>query len=79
MPPEAGYWLGKIVGWLVRDTFITREEIRGLMGGLLCVDTPCTGQTPLTDWMRKNSATLGLRYASELDRRRDRRMPYFRG
>lgn len=24
-----------------------------------------------------HAATLGLRYASELDRRRDQRMPYF--
>jgi hypothetical protein len=27
--------------------------------------------------MKKNATLLGLRYASELDRRRDRRMPYF--
>ena len=78
VPPGIGYLLGKLVGWFMRDTFITREEIRGLMNELLHVDTPPTGKTPLTAWMKKNAATLGLRYASELDRRRDRQMPYFR-
>jgi NADH dehydrogenase len=61
----------------VRDTFITREEIKGLMDGLLCVDTPPTGKTRLTDWMRANADTLGRNYASELARRQDRKSPYF--
>ena len=78
VPPGLGFILGKLVGWLMRDTFITHEEIRGLMAELLYVDTPPTGKTPLTTWMQKNAAMLGRRYASELDRRRDRQMPYFR-
>ena len=77
VPPGVGCLLGKLVGWFMHDTFITREEIRGLMAELLHVDTPATGDTPLTVWMKKNAATLGLRYASELDRRRNRQMPYF--
>jgi NADH dehydrogenase len=75
--PGVGCLLGKLVGWFKHDVFITREEIRGLMSELLYVSTPPTGNTPLTAWMKKNAATLGLRYASELDRRRDRKMPYF--
>lgn len=78
VPPEIGYLAGKLVSWFMRDTLITREEIRGLMNELLHVDTSPTGKTPLTGWMRKNAGTLGLRYASELDRRRDRQKPYFR-
>jgi NADH dehydrogenase len=77
VPPGVGCLLGKLVGWFKRDTFITREEIRGLMAELLHVDTPPIGDTQLTVWMKKNAATLGLRYASELDRRRNRQMPYF--
>ena len=77
VPPDLSYLLGKCVGWFMRDTFITREEIRGLMAELLYVSTPPTGQTPLTSWMKKNAAMLGRRYASELDRRRNRQMPYF--
>jgi uncharacterized protein YbjT (DUF2867 family) len=77
VPPGMGCWFGRLLGWFKHDIFITREEIRGLMSELLHVNTPPTGKTPLTAWMKKNAATLGLRYASELDRRRDRQMPYF--
>jgi NADH dehydrogenase len=77
VPPGMGYLFGKWLGWFMHDIFITRDEIRGLMSELLHVDTPPTGKTPLTAWMKKNAATLGVRYASELDRRRDRQRPYF--
>jgi NADH dehydrogenase len=77
VPPGVGCLLGKLLGWFKHDVFITREEIRGLMSELLHVNTPPTGKTPLTAWMKQNAGTLGLRYASELDRRRDRQMPYF--
>lgn len=75
-PPALGYALGRIIGACVRDTFITREEIRGLMDGLLCVHTPPTGRTRLTKWLRANADTLGRKYTSELARRRDRRTAY---
>jgi hypothetical protein len=56
--------------------FITREEIDGLMRGLLCADSPPAGATRLTDWARANAATLGVKYASELARRRNRDEAY---
>ncbi len=74
--PGLGYAMSRVIGWLMRDIFVSRDEIRGLMDGLLCVDTPPTGTTRLTDWMRANADTLGHRYASELGRRRDRRAAY---
>lgn len=77
VPPVVGGWLGKIVGWWQRDTFITPEEIRGLMEERLYVTTPPTGKTALTGWMQQNAETLGRRYASELGRRQDRQAPYF--
>lgn len=76
VPPEAAYCIGRVVGWIKRDQFITREEIHGLMAGLLCVDTPPPGTTRLTDWMAANAGNLGLRYASELKRRADRQTGY---
>src|SRR5208283_3321714 len=77
VPPGMGYSLGKVVGWFMRDTFITREEIRGLMAELLYVNTPPTAKTSLTAWMKNNADALGRCYASELDRRRNRQLPYF--
>jgi len=75
--PGLGYAVSRVIGWFMRDTFITREEIKGLMDGLLCVDDPPPGKTRLTDWMRANADALGRNYASELSRRQDRKSPYF--
>ena len=67
--PAMGYAASRIIGWCMRDIFITREEIKGLMDGLLYVNAPPVGITPLTDWMRTCAQTLGRAYASELARR----------
>ncbi len=73
--PGLGYAASCVIGWFVRDVFITRDEIKGLMDGLLCVETPPTGTTRLSDWLPANAETLGRRYASELARRRDGQSP----
>lgn len=72
MPPWMVYLGGAIIGRIVGDVMITREEIRGLMGDLLYVDAPPAGQTKLTDWATEHAAELGVRYVSELARRRNR-------
>ncbi|MFN0134529.1 MAG: SDR family oxidoreductase [Phycisphaerae bacterium] len=76
--PALGYRLGQLMGWAVGDVMITRDEIAGLMGGLLAVDTPPTGTTRLTDWAASVANTLGRRYASELGRRANRSAAYAR-
>ena len=70
VPPWLGRWVAAALGSLVGDVIITRAEIQGLMEGRLYVDSPPAGATKLTDWAREHAATLGLRYASELARRR---------
>jgi uncharacterized protein YbjT (DUF2867 family) len=75
-PPTIGYWMGKLVGWCKGDVMITREEIKGLMSGLLDVDSPAAGETRLTEWTRQHADQLGIRYASELARRRNREAAY---
>jgi NADH dehydrogenase len=69
IPPALAYVLGVAIGRLVGDVVITRDEIRGLMDGLLCVDAPPAGETRLTHWAVAHRHTLGARYASELARR----------
>lgn len=76
VPPLVGYWVGRLVGSLMGDVTITREEIAGLMAGLLYVDAPPAGATKLTDWSAAHADTLGRRYTSELARRRDRVAAY---
>ncbi|HAK95128.1 MAG TPA: epimerase [Planctomycetes bacterium] len=76
LPAPLAYLGTWVVGRLVGDVIITWDEVKGLMGNKLCVDAPPAGSTKLTDWAREHAATLGLRYASELVRRRDREAAY---
>lgn len=70
IPPSVGYGLSLLLGKLVGDVVLTRDEIRGLMAGLLHVDARPTGTTRLTGWAVEHRDQLGVRYASELARRR---------
>jgi NADH dehydrogenase len=74
--PRLGYAVAWAIGKFVGDVIVTREEIAGLMQDLLVTDSPPTGQTRLTDWTHEHAATLGVKYASELARRRDRSRAY---
>ncbi|HYG36426.1 MAG TPA: epimerase, partial [Clostridia bacterium] len=76
LPPYLGYLGCRLVGLLVRDVVITREEIQGLMEGRLYVDAPPLGTKKLTEWIAEHSDTLGLDYTSELARRVDRVSKY---
>jgi NADH dehydrogenase len=76
VPPSFGYLGGKIVGALMRDVVITRDEIKGLMEGRLYVDGPPLGKTKLTEWMARRRDTLGKHYTSEMARRVDRSHAY---
>jgi NADH dehydrogenase len=76
VPPIFGYLVGWIIGKIVNDVMMTKEEIEGLMANLLYVESPPVGTTKLTDWAKKHSETLGLKYTSELARRVDRESEY---
>ncbi len=53
---------------MVGDVVVTRDEIRGLMAGLLDVDGPSTGERRFSAWLREQSADLGRTWASEMRR-----------
>ena len=76
VPPTLGYIVGNILGKIVGDVIITREEIEGLMADLLYVDSPPAGETRLTSWSKAHADWLGKHYASELSRRKDRVRQY---
>jgi len=76
IPPQLGYAAGWLLGKLLGDVLITRDEVEGLMQDLLATESKPTGQTKLSSWAREHAATLGRRYATELGRRRNRRVAY---
>jgi NADH dehydrogenase len=76
VPPSFGYLVGSIISRMQGDVFITREEIEGLMRDLLYTQSPPAGTTKLTDWVREHRETLGIKYANELARRKNRAIEY---
>ncbi len=74
--PEIGYIASTVIGKLFGDVTITWDEIRGLMANLLYTNSPPVGTTRLTDYLRENSSVIGLKYASELARRKNRTKAY---
>ncbi len=76
VPPALGYWSCRMIGWIVGDVVITREEIRGLMENRLFVDAPPLGTTKLTEWIHQHKHTLGAHYTSEMARRTNRDSEY---
>jgi uncharacterized protein YbjT (DUF2867 family) len=78
VPPSIGYLGGTVLGWFLHDKIFTWQEIEGLMSDLLHVDALPAGETKLTDWARQHADQLGVRYASELARRRNRAEAYER-
>ena len=70
-PPSLGLTLTRLVGLMMRDVVLTRDEVDGLMAGLLTSDAAPTGTTALSSWLEDNSHHLGRRYASELSRHFD--------
>ncbi len=57
-----------LIGPLLGDVLLTRDEIAGLMDGLLISHAPPTAPTRFSDWIRLHAHSLGRRYACELDR-----------
>lgn len=76
VPPIIGFYASWLVGKIVRDKILTKEEIRGLMTEKLHVESSPAGNTKLTEWAKQHADTLGLKYRSELARRSDRATDY---
>lgn len=68
VPSRMALLFSKMIGMVVRDIVLTKEEADGLMGDLLYSQDPPRGKTRLSTWLDKNSDFIGVRYASELDR-----------
>ena len=74
-PPRVGLALTGLVGLLMRDMALTRDEVVGLMAGLLTSGEPPTGTTRLSDWLAENGDGLSRRYVSSSDVTTEGRRP----
>jgi hypothetical protein len=68
LPPSLTLLAGDVVGLLVRDVMLTRQELEGLMDELLVSKEAPRGRRHVDDWLLMSAESLGKRYASELDR-----------
>ena len=70
VPNWAALGMANLLGLLVRDIVLSRDEIEGLAGDLLVSKSgePPPGKTRLADWLDENGPRLGTAYSSELDR-----------
>jgi NADH dehydrogenase len=68
LPPGLALLASQMIGLIVNDVVLTREEVDGLTAGLLVSKRPPTGKTKLSDWLAANADKVGVRYASELGR-----------
>ncbi len=68
VPPATLPALTRLIGLVVRDVLLTREELGGLMDELVTVEGPATGSVSYREWVGANAEVLGRSYASELGR-----------
>jgi uncharacterized protein YbjT (DUF2867 family) len=68
LPPSLVLLASRLLGPLLGDVVLTREEIDGLMADLLVSEVEATGTTALSSWLEGHGEQLGRTWASELQR-----------
>ena len=68
VPVSVALSAAKLIGSVMRDVVVTKDELEGLMANLVVTDGPATGQRRLSDWLTDNASTVGRTYASEVSR-----------
>jgi NADH dehydrogenase len=67
-PPRLALAAAQFLSAFVGDVLLTPEEVDGLMAGLLVSNEPPRCKTRLGDWLEANKDSVGVHYASELER-----------
>jgi uncharacterized protein YbjT (DUF2867 family) len=68
LPPPVALGASRMLGLLVRDVMLTRDEVTELMASLLVSSEPPAGVISLREWVQSEGSHLGRDYHSELDR-----------
>lgn len=61
--PKQAFFLSRVVGYMVKDTLLTGDELEGLMANLLVSSGSPTGKMRLSDWLEQNAGRVGTRYS----------------
>jgi uncharacterized protein YbjT (DUF2867 family) len=68
IPPRLALLAAQFLSLFVKDVILTPEEVDGLMANLLVSKEPAHARTLFKDWLEANKNTVGMKYASELQR-----------
>lgn len=68
LPPTLGLLLGHLIGLVVGDVVLTKDELKGLMDNLLYSEQSPNGETLFSEWLSSNKNSVGRTYSSELKR-----------
>ena len=68
VPPRLALFAAQFLSLFVGDVILTPEEVGGLMGNLLVSKEPARAKTAFKDWLNSNRETVGMKYASEIQR-----------
>lgn len=82
LPVPMALGVARLIGLLVGDVVLNRQELAGLMAGLVASDRPPDGEISLTNWIELHAQELGRSYSSEIARnyeRADLRHPVTKG
>jgi NADH dehydrogenase len=68
MPAALVLAAARLLGPVVHDVVLTRDEVRELTSSFLTSLQPARGTTRISEWLPANAASLGRAWASELQR-----------
>jgi uncharacterized protein YbjT (DUF2867 family) len=68
LQPRLSLLFAKLLGYLLRDVVLTRDEMNGLMSDMLVSNNYRVGQTRFVEWLEANANIIGIKYESELKR-----------
>jgi NADH dehydrogenase len=68
MPAPLVLAAARLLGPVVHDVVMTRDEVRELTSSFLTSLQPARGTTRISEWLPANAASLGRAWASELER-----------
>jgi uncharacterized protein YbjT (DUF2867 family) len=68
VPSAVALGAAAAIGRVVGDVVVTRDELEGLMAGLVTTEGPATGSRRLSGWLTQKADSVGRRYASEISR-----------